>query len=78
LPRGEIPVREPIRILHIDSEYSAHYIIIQTGLFIHSRISLQEAVSFLKTTDFHLILSEPHGKAIVSENFPVDEGTDSF
>lgn len=53
--------------MHIDADYQVHYIIIQTGSLIHSTISLQTAVHFLKTVEFDLILSEPHQRALIQK-----------
>jgi hypothetical protein len=54
-----------IKIMHIDADYQAHYIIVQTGSLIHSTVSLETAVDFLKTLEFDLIISEPHHKALI-------------
>ena len=60
-------MRNPVKILHIDSDYQVHYIIVREGSFIHSTVSLETAIAFLKSVEFDLILSEPHNKAILKE-----------
>ena len=67
--RGESEelMRKPINILHIDSEFQVHYLVIQEGLFLHSMISLETAIAYLKSMKFDLILSEPHNKACLSK-----------
>jgi hypothetical protein len=69
-------MRNPVKILHIDADYQAHYIIIREGSLIHSTVSLKTAMAFLKSVEFDLILSEPHNKAILrkskDENFIPD------
>jgi hypothetical protein len=69
-------MRNPVKILHIDADYQAHYIIIRVGSLIHSTVSLETAIAFLKSVEFDLILSEPHNKAILrkskDENFIPD------
>ena len=65
--------------MHIDADYQVHYIIVQNGSLIHSSISLQTAVNFLKTVEFDLILSEPHQKAIIEkENINHDKTISKF
>ncbi len=56
-----------IKIMHIDSDYQPHYIIIQEGSFIHSKASLEAAISLLKSEEFDLILSEPQDIAIFTK-----------
>ncbi len=58
-------MRNPVKILHIDSNYQAHYFIIQAGSSIHSDVSLGTAITLLKSVEFDLILSEPQNKAIL-------------
>ncbi len=64
---GQEAMRIPVNILHIDSDYQVHYLFIQEGLFLHSTISLETAIGFLKSMKFDLILSEPHNKACLSK-----------
>jgi hypothetical protein len=61
-------MRNPVKILHIDADYQAHYIIIREGSLIHSTVSLETAIAFLKSVEFDLILSEPHNKAILRKS----------
>ena len=56
-----------VKIMHIDSDYRAHYIIIQERSFIHSTASLEAAVALLKSEEFDLILSEPQNIAILKK-----------
>ena len=56
-----------IKIMHIDSDYGAHYIIIQERSFIHSTVSLEVAIVLLKSEEFDLILSEPQNIAITKK-----------
>ncbi len=55
-----------IKILHIDEDYKITYFIFKSGASIKSTLSLEEAVSLLKTEKFDLILSEPHNKAALN------------
>jgi len=55
-----------VRILHIDEDYKITYLIFRLGASIKSTLSLEEAVSLLKTETFDLILSEPHDKAVLN------------
>jgi hypothetical protein len=61
-------MKNPVKILHIDADYQAHYIIIREGSLIHSTVSLEAAIVFLKSVEFDLILSEPHNKAILRKS----------
>lgn len=63
----EEPMRIPVNILHIDSDYQVHHLVIKEGLFIHSTISLETAITFLKSMEFDLILSEPHNKVLLEQ-----------
>jgi hypothetical protein len=56
-----------VNILHIDSDYQVHHLVIEEGLFNHSRISLETAIAFLKSMKFDLILSEPHNKVLLEQ-----------
>jgi hypothetical protein len=67
LGKGVSMRRKRVSILHIDSNYQAHYIIVREGSLIHSAVSLEEAISLLKSIKFDLILSEPHKKAFLEE-----------
>lgn len=60
-------MRIPVNILHIDSEYQVHHLVIEEGLLNHSRISLETAIAFLKSRKFDLILSEPHNKVLLEQ-----------
>ena len=55
----------PMNILHIDSDYQVHHLVIEEGLLNHSTISLETAIAFLKSIKFDLILSEPHNKVLL-------------
>jgi hypothetical protein len=66
-------MRKQVKIMHIDSEYQPHYIIIQEEAFIHSRVSLDSAISLLKSEEFDLILSEPHSLAILNKEQEINE-----
>ena len=55
-----------VKILHIDEDYKITYFIFKSGASIKSTLSMEEAVSLLKTEKFDLILSEPHNKAALS------------
>ena len=61
-------MRNPVKILHIGSDYQVHYIIVREGSLIHSTVSLESAIVFIKSVDFDLILSEPHNKAILRKS----------
>lgn len=58
-------MRIPVNILHIDSDYQIHHLVIEGGLLNHSTISLEKAIGFLKSMKFDLILSEPHNKVLL-------------
>jgi hypothetical protein len=58
-------MRNPVKILHIDSNYQVHYLIFQESSSIRSTVSLEVAIALLKSIEFDLILSEPHNKAII-------------
>ncbi len=66
LLKNGVGVDEPIKILHIGPEYKITYFINRPGSLIRSPIPLKEAIKFLKTEKFDLILSEPHNKAILN------------
>ena len=55
----------PIKVLHIDPDFRVTYFIKHPGIMIRSLVPLQEALQFMKTQEFDLILSEPHSKAIL-------------
>ena len=57
----------PVNILHIDSDYQVHRLVIEEGLLNHSTISLETAIGFLKSMKFDLILSEPHNKVLLEQ-----------
>lgn len=57
-----------IKIMHIDSDYHTHYIIIQERSFIQSAVSLETAIVLLKSVEFDLILSEHQNLAILKAN----------
>jgi hypothetical protein len=65
--KGKI-MRTPVRIMHIDADYQVHCLLIQEGIFIQSKVSLEEALAFLKSAEFDLIVSEPHNKAIIDKS----------
>jgi hypothetical protein len=58
-------MRIPVNILHIDSDYQVHHLVIEEGIFNHSMISLETAIAFLKSIKFDIILSEPHNKVLL-------------
>jgi hypothetical protein len=57
----------PVNILHIDSDYRVHHLVIEEGFFNQSTISLETAIAFLKLMKFDLILSEPHNKVLIEQ-----------
>ena len=57
----------PVNILHIDSDYQVHHLVIEEGLFNHSTISLEKAIAFLKSMKFDLTLSEPHNRVLLEQ-----------
>ena len=57
-------MKNPVKILHIDSDFKVTYFIFREGASIHSSVPLQQAIELLKTEEFDLILSQPHNKAI--------------
>ncbi len=61
-------MRNPVKILHINADYQAQYIIVQEGSLIHSTVSLETAIAFLKSVEFDLILFEPHNKDILRKS----------
>jgi hypothetical protein len=61
---------KPIKILHINPKFEVIYCLIQEGVFLKSRVSLDSAVSLLKNEEFDLIISEPHQRAILKDNEP--------
>jgi hypothetical protein len=65
LSRKGLTMNTPIKILHIDPDFRVTYFIKHPGSMIRSHVPLQEALQLLKTQEFDLILSEPHGKAIL-------------
>jgi hypothetical protein len=65
LSRKGLTMNTPIKILYIDPDFRITYFIKHPGSMIRSLVPLQEALQLLKTQDFDLILSEPHGKAIL-------------
>lgn len=60
-------MRIPVNIMHIDSDYQVHHLVIEKGFLNHSTISLETAIAFLKSMKFDLILSEPHNKVILEQ-----------
>ena len=60
-------MRIPVNILHIDSDYQVHHLVIEEGLMDHSTISLEKAIDLLKSMRFDLILSEPHNKVLLEQ-----------
>ncbi len=58
-------MRNPVNILHIDSDYQVHHLVIKEGLCNQLTISLDTAIALLKSVKFDLILSEPHNKALL-------------
>ncbi len=62
----EEEMKEPIKILHIDSHYRVAYILIRDGTLTKSTVSLETALTMLKNDLFDLILSEPHNMAILT------------
>ena len=58
-----------IKILHVDPDFKVTYLIYRNGSSIHSTVPLKEAIDRLKKVDFDLILSEPHNKAILSNQY---------
>ena len=59
-------MKKMVRILHIDSHYEIFYILIEEGALIQSTISIECAISMLKTDWFDLVLSEPQHLAILA------------
>ncbi len=55
-----------IKIIHIDPDYRVTYFINHDGVLICSPLTLEQAISLLKTENLDLILSEPHQKAILN------------
>ena len=65
-------MEQPIKILHIDPDFKVTYFIYRPGSSIHSPVPLKKAINLLKTVDFDLILSEPHRKAILNNQHPIN------
>lgn len=63
---------QPIKILHVDPKFKVTYLIYRPGSSIQSTVPLEEAIDLLKTVDFDLILSEPHNKAILKTQYPME------
>ena len=54
-----------IKILHIDPAWKITYLIIRKGIVMKTLLSLEAALSMLRTDPFDLILSEPQNLAIL-------------
>ncbi len=54
----KFPLKDPIRILCLDTRQKASYIIIQRGITMHSRISFRKAGELLRAFPIDLILSQ--------------------
>lgn len=65
-------MEQPIKILHVDPEFKVTYLIYLPGSSIQSTVPLRKAIDLLKTVDFDLILSEPHNKAILNKQRPME------
>jgi hypothetical protein len=66
---GEVNMDQPVKILHIDPDFKVNYFIHRNGSSIHSNVSLKEAINILKIVDVDLILSEPHHKVILTNQY---------
>jgi len=55
-----------IKVLHIDGDYRAVYVLIRSGSLIKTSLSLEKAISMLNTEVFDLILFEPQNLAILT------------
>ncbi|MBI4763962.1 MAG: hypothetical protein HY787_05080 [Deltaproteobacteria bacterium] len=58
-------MNKTVKIMHIDPDFRVTYFINHDGVLISSPLSLEQAISLLKTEKLDLILSEPHQKAIL-------------
>ena len=65
-------MEQPIKILHIDLDFNVTYIIYRTGISIYLTVPLKKTINLLKTANFDLILSEPHNKAILNNQHPIN------
>jgi len=54
------------KIKKIDGNYRVVYILIKKGALIKTTVSLEAALTMLKTDQFDLILSEPQNMAILT------------
>ena len=59
-------MKDPIKIMHIAKDYQVVFILIKEGPLIKSTVSLEAALTMLKTNQFDLILSEPQNMAILT------------
>lgn len=68
-----------IKIIHVDPDFRVTYFINHDGVLISSHLSLEQAISMLKTENLDLILSEPHQKAILNpQDHPKQRNLNSF
>lgn len=63
-------MNQPIKILHIDPDFAVTYFICRSGSCSQFMVPIEEAVNFLKTEEFDLILSEPHSRVILNHQSP--------
>lgn len=59
-------MKNPIQILHIDSNWKVIYIIIRQGALIKSKVPLKIALDLLKKLKFDLIICEPYHQALLT------------
>jgi hypothetical protein len=54
-------MEEPIKIMHIDSDYRVVFILIRKGALIKSTVSLEAALTMLKSDQFDFIRTSKYG-----------------
>lgn len=59
-------MKEPIKIMHIDTDYHVVYVLIREGALIKSTVPLEIAIPMLKNEHFDLILFEPRHMAFLT------------
>lgn len=59
----------PLRILYLDARQEYKYIIFQRGITIHSRVTLRQAGTLLKTIPIDLVFFQRQRLAVYLQNF---------
>ncbi len=65
----KLPLKDPIRILCLDTRQKASYIIIQRGITMHSRITFRKAGELLRAFPIDLIFSQRQGLVLYRGHF---------